>query len=67
MTTFYHCLICRKIAPLADGAEAKCPICGGTNGEELTAQRVERGMKSGAYFDIDPKTGGRAKKKRRQR
>ena len=62
---FYNCVDCHKVAPLADIGEKKCPLCGSTNGEVVTGQRVEDGLKAGVFFNIDPKTGKRAKNKRR--
>lgn len=62
---FFHCFSCLKVQPLAGSsdAEKKCPSCGGTNGEVLSADRVKSGMDAGVFYNIDPKTGGRAKKK----
>src|SRR5258707_14148124 len=63
---FYRCTPCKKVLALAESDEKKCPSCNGTQGEVLSQERLEEGYKSGAYFDIDPSTGGRAKKRRRR-
>lgn len=62
---FYNCFACQKVAPLDEGAERKCPLCGSQNGEVVSGQRVAEGLKAGFYFNIDPKTGKPAKSKRR--
>lgn len=58
---FYNCFGCQKVALLDENAERKCPLCGSQNGEVASAQRVEDGLKGGVSFNIDPKTGKRAK------
>ena len=65
MTEYYRCFSCEKVAPLIGDAERRCPVCGGTNGEVLSQEQFEQGHEEGAIFDIDLKTGKRAKKKRR--
>jgi hypothetical protein len=60
---FFNCFNCHKVAPLTEAAEKKCPLCGSANGEAITGQRFDEGMKAGAFFNIDPKTGKRAKSK----
>lgn len=62
---FYSCFACHKVAPLDENAERKCPLCGSQNGAEVSGQRVDEGLKAGALFNIDPKTGKRAKSKGR--
>lgn len=62
---FYNCFSCHNVAPLAENAEKTCPLCGSGNGEVLTAERFHEGFKAGVFFNIDPKTGKRAKSKRR--
>jgi hypothetical protein len=61
----YHCLACRKLLPLVDNKDEKCPSCGGTNGEVLSSERAKEGLERRAYFNIDPKTGKRLKNKLR--
>jgi len=58
-----NCLDCQK-GFLFTGGD-KCPSCGGQNIEILSAERVEEGMDSGVLYNIDPKTGKRAKNKKR--
>ena len=60
----YNCFACHKVSPLDENAEHKCPLCGSQNGEVVSVQRVEEGLKAGVFFNIDPKTGKRAKSKR---
>lgn len=62
---FYDCFRCRKVMPLIGTAEKKCPSCGSANGEILTDERFNEGFKAGTFYNIDPKTGKPAKKKRR--
>jgi len=62
---FYHCFTCKKVAPLSTDGEKKCSLCGSSNGEVVTSQRFEEGMAAGVFFNIDPKTGKRAKAKKR--
>lgn len=61
---FFRCFACHKVAPLLDTAEKKCPLCSSLNGEVISAQRVREGLEAGAFFNIDPKTGQRAKNKK---
>lgn len=60
---FFHCMSCRKVVPLLESAERKCSSCGGLNGEVLSRERVEEGLEVGVFYNIDPRTGKRAKKK----
>ena len=64
MAPFFQCHSCSKITPLFDGNEKKCPLCGGTNGDIRTLEQVNEMREAGAAWNIDPKTGKRAKKKR---
>jgi hypothetical protein len=43
----------------------KVGSCGSTNGEAISAQRFEESFKAGVFYNIDPRTGKRAKNKRR--
>ena len=65
MAEFFNCFGCSKVAPLIGNVERKCPSCGSTNGEVISQERFNAGFKAGAFYNIDPRTGGRAKKKRR--
>lgn len=65
MAEFYNCFNCHKVMPLLGADEKKCPSCGSTNGEVISAQRFEEGFKAGVFYNIDPRTGKRAKNKRR--
>ena len=62
---FFSCCACHKVSPLLNATEKKCPHCGSLNGEVISGQLVEEGLKAGAFFNIDPKTGRRAKNKKR--
>jgi hypothetical protein len=62
---FYSCFACHKVALLDENTERKCPLCGSLNGAEISGQRVDEGLKAGVFFNIDPKTGKRAKSQRR--
>jgi RNA polymerase subunit RPABC4/transcription elongation factor Spt4 len=64
MTAHYSCFTCRNVSVLVSTAEKKCPLCGSSNGEVLSKERFEEGLKSGAVFNIDPRTGKRAKKRK---
>ena len=65
LAMFFSCFACHKVAPLLNATEKKCPLCGSLNGEVISGPRVEEGLKAGVLFNIDPKTGQRAKKKNR--
>ena len=60
---FYSCFDCHKVSPLLEEVISKCPLCGSKNGEAISSERVNEGLKSGAMFNIDPRTGKRSKKK----
>jgi hypothetical protein len=64
MTEFYYCFKCRKPTLLIAPAKRKCPSCGDEGGEVISQERFEEGFKAGVYYNIDPNTGKRAKKKR---
>ena len=68
----YNCFCCHKVIPILDDAMNRlaeagtCPSCGGIgHGEIIPTARVKEGFEDGVFFNIVPKTGGRAKKKRR--
>ena len=67
MTEYFRCIPCQKVSTILPGDETKCGACGGSNGELLSAERFDQGFKAGVYFNIDPKTGGRAKDKKKRR
>ena len=60
----YECFACRQ-ALLVDSKNGKCPSCGSTKGQVISAERVKEAFGRGTYFNIDPKTGKRSKKKPR--
>ena len=66
MTQYYNCFNCRKVVALFAADHTKCPSCGSTNGEVILHQRVEEGLSAGVFYNIDLRTGGRAKKKRQR-
>jgi hypothetical protein len=65
MVDYYLCNKCRTVVSTSDDRERKCLGCGGTDGQILSAKEVDAGFKAGVYFDIDPNTGGRKKRRRR--
>ena len=63
---YWNCFECHTVVPRMDAtAEKKCNTCGSTRGELLSGDRFTAGMDAGVYFNIDLKTGGRAKKRKR--
>jgi hypothetical protein len=66
MPRHYRCITCHLVYPIADDAERRCTICGDTNGEIITDAHLKEGFEAGAYFNIDLRTGGRAKAKKRR-
>jgi hypothetical protein len=54
------------LTPIIDDRdrEVKCSTCGG-NREVVSKQRFDEGYRAGVYYDIDLKTGRRAKKKKK--
>jgi LSD1 subclass zinc finger protein len=64
MVAYYRCTSCRSVFPLMEGAKEKCAKCGATGGEVLSAEHFKAGFDAGTYYNLDPKTGGRAKAKR---
>jgi hypothetical protein len=52
--------------PLLGAAENKCPSCGSTNGAAISKETFLEGFQRGAFFNIDPRTGKRLKKKKRR-
>jgi hypothetical protein len=65
MVEYYRCITCHKVHPLLEGVERKCSVCGSTNGE-VSDEHFKAGFEAGTYFNIDPKTGGPAKKRKRR-
>ena len=59
---YFNCLACHRVAPHTLD-EKKCPLCDSTNGEIIDAKRLDE-VKAGAFWNIDPETGKRAKKKK---
>lgn len=65
MADFFQCNSCHRVAPLLQSQEKKCPLCGSTNGDIRTASQIDEMIKAGAVWNVDPKIGGPAKKRRR--
>jgi hypothetical protein len=61
----YECFTCRKVFVTGE-QPARCQVCEGSNIEPVSIGRLTKGLETGAYYNIDPKTGGRAKPKRRR-
>jgi hypothetical protein len=64
MVDWYRCPRCRKLHALFGDFEKKCLLCGGTDGEVVSAEHMKQGEESGAYFSIGP--DGKPKKKKRR-
>lgn len=65
MPAAFECFTCRKVTPLTEDMEKKCASCGkATNGQLLTAKQYNEMFEAGAIWNINPKTGGPAKKKK---
>lgn len=62
--SYFNCFGCKKVVPLVETTGDKCPTCGSGNGEIISHQRVGEGLKSGAIFNIAPRTGGHFKSKK---
>ena len=60
----YNCFSCSKVTPSVAEDTTKCPLCGNENGEVISNERVKESLDSGAFYNIDPRTGKRSKKKR---
>jgi len=61
---YYQCFSCKMAFPLTREGDPKCPSCGKNHGEVLSPERFAQGMESGVIFNIDPRTGKRAKKRK---
>jgi hypothetical protein len=61
----YQCFECRKVRPFTGSDHTKCEVCGSGNIELLSPERITEGREHGVFYNIDPKTGKRAKPKRR--
>jgi hypothetical protein len=69
MAQWYHCFTCKKLTPISkrdkqSPDEMTCSICGTNNGEVISGERAMEGLAAGVFFNIDPKTGKGAKKRR---
>ena len=62
MSESYVCFTCHKVSVAV--SEKKCLSCGSANGQFISPQRLEEGIKNGTYFNIDLRTGKRAKKRK---
>lgn len=64
---YWSCFTCKTVVPRMDPEAAKlCTTCGTSRGELLTNEHFQKGFDHGTYFNIDLKTGGRAKPKRKR-
>lgn len=59
-----QCLACQKVFLLPDDREKKCPSCQSGQVQLLSNELLEKAHKAGAIYNIDLRTGGRAKKRR---
>jgi hypothetical protein len=64
MTDWFRCNSCKRLFALIHGPTKTCPSCGGSSGETVSGEHVGEGVEAGAYFNIDPRTGKRSKKKK---
>jgi len=61
-----ECFACRKVTLISAALPPeRCDTCGSANVAIRSPQEVRDGLEGGVYFNIDPRTGKRAKKKRR--
>lgn len=58
-----ECFDCKKVFPFQEKEE--CPSCGGVNIQIISNDRLKEGLDAGVFYNIDPKTGKRAKNKKR--
>lgn len=65
MADFFQCNSCHRVTPLLQSQEKKCPLCDSTNGDIRSASQIDEMMKAGAVWNVDPKTGDPAKKRKR--
>jgi DNA-directed RNA polymerase subunit RPC12/RpoP len=61
----FQCFACQKVSIMVAEDTDACPTCGSKNGEVISNERLKEGMKAGAIWNIDPRTGKRAKPKKR--
>lgn len=66
MADWFKCSSCPYLHMLTDDMSRTICIECGKPGRVIPQDQIDEGMKSGVYYNIDPKTGGRAKKKRRR-
>ena len=64
MVDWYSCPKCKTLNALIGEAEKKCAICGGTDGEIISGERVKEGQDAGAYFNMG--AGWKPTKKKRR-
>jgi rRNA maturation endonuclease Nob1 len=60
----FQCFNCHRVIPFVDADTKKCPSCGSEHGQFIDDKRLKEGLDSGEIFNIDPKTGKPAKKKK---
>jgi ribosomal protein L40E len=61
----FECFACRRVSAMLPDDTTKCPNCGSTNGQLISKERLKEGVDAGAFWNIDPNTGGPAKRKKR--
>jgi hypothetical protein len=59
---YYECFDCRQAFPMLGTSKIKC-LCGSTNGRKVPDEQFEKGFEHGLYYNIDPQTGKRTKKR----
>lgn len=65
MTNYFSCYSCNKVAAILDAkASPKCISCGSSNGEIVSRADFKERYERGVYYDIDLRTGGRAKSRK---
>jgi len=60
----WECFDCKKVSVTGNEGVEECPSCGNSNGRSVSGKRIKEGLESGVYWNIDPRTGKRQKKKR---
>lgn len=66
MAKSFNCFDCKRLYAMVPDDTKACPSCASTNGEVLSPERVQEGLATGVFYNIDPKTGRRSKKSPRR-
>lgn len=67
----FQCFECQRVTPLLSdkdrtkAEQGECPSCGRHRGQMLSKEQFGKSFGAGAIYNIDPKTGGPAKPKKR--